>query len=135
MRMFGIRLGYYSEDPEVCYQIDSMMDFVEDVIDIFFKYPLPKVAFHGELGDEDAWFANFWDRFIPVIENRLAKHGQKFLAGTKKPTIADFKAAYFWSTVFADTPNNFYPEAVRTRIMNKVTSEAPNFLRWCESMK
>ena len=42
--------------------------------------------------DFDPWFANFWDRVIPVLEARLAEHGMKFLAGTERPTIADFKA-------------------------------------------
>ena len=37
------------------------------------------------------WFAEYWDRIIPVIEARLAEHGEKFIAGTSRPTIADFK--------------------------------------------
>ena len=45
MRMFGIRLGYYTEDPDTAYEIDSIMDFVEDLTDVFFEYPLPAVAF------------------------------------------------------------------------------------------
>ena len=43
--MFGIRLGYYTEDPDTAYEIDSIMDFVEDLTDVFFEYPLPAVAF------------------------------------------------------------------------------------------
>ena len=39
-----------------------------------------------------AWFEAFWDKVIPVLEARLAEHGAKFLAGTARPTIADFKA-------------------------------------------
>ena len=46
LRMLAIRTGYYTTDPMVAYKIDSMCDFIEDVVDIFFKYPLPAVAFH-----------------------------------------------------------------------------------------
>ena len=31
LRMLGIRLGYYSDDPMVCFQIDSIVDFCESL--------------------------------------------------------------------------------------------------------
>mmetsp|Transcript_36908 Transcript_36908/g.48503 ORF Transcript_36908/g.48503 Transcript_36908/m.48503 type:complete len:202 (+) Transcript_36908:24-629(+) len=135
LRMLGIRLGYYTEDPDVAYQIDSMCDFIEDVVDIYFAYQLPHLVFKRDLGDEDTWFSKFWDRYLGVMEARLSDHGKKFIAGTERPTIADFKAAIFWPLVFVDSPENTYPQAVRDRLMQKAQSEAPHFLRWSETMK
>lgn len=110
LRMLGIRNGYYSEDPMIAYNIDSICDFIEDVVDIFFKYPLPAVAFHRAPGDADAWFADFWEKLVPVLDKRLAGHGKPFIAGTDRPTIADFKASIFWGIVFQDCrgEQNFY---------------------------
>jgi len=31
LRMLGIRLGYYSEDSQTCWAIDSIVDFCEDL--------------------------------------------------------------------------------------------------------
>lgn len=40
---------------------------------------------------KDTWFSGYWDVILPVLEKRF-DHGKKFIAGTTKPTIADFKA-------------------------------------------
>ena len=39
----------------------------------------------------DAWIAAFWSKIIAIMEKRLAAHGMNFIAGTERPTIADFK--------------------------------------------
>ena len=31
LRNLGIRLGYYSEDADICYSIDSLCDFADDL--------------------------------------------------------------------------------------------------------
>ena len=41
LRMLAIRLGYYSEDPMTCWQIDSMMDFCEDLFGKFSAFYAP----------------------------------------------------------------------------------------------
>ena len=41
LRMLAIRLGYYSEDPMTCWQIDSMMDFCEDLFGKFATFYAP----------------------------------------------------------------------------------------------
>ena len=91
--MLGIRLGYYSEAPMTCYAIDSMIDFVEDHQVKFTKYIIPVTQ--GKIITEEGsqeWFESYWDKVISVIDTRLAGHGETFIAGTKKPTVADFKA-------------------------------------------
>lgn len=93
LRMLGIRLGYYSEAPMTIYAIDSMIDFVEDHQVKFTKYIIP-VTQGQKITEEGSqeWFEGYWDKVIPIIDARLADHGEKFIAGTKRPTIADFKA-------------------------------------------
>ena len=90
LRMLAIRLGYYVEDPETAYAIDSLCDFMDDLVPKFSAYLFPLTK--GEpLGDPEAWLTEFWDKMISVVERRMNKHGKKFVAGTDRPTIADFK--------------------------------------------
>ena len=135
LRMLAIRLGYYTTDPDVAYSIDSICDFIEDVVDIYFEYPLPKVAFHKPLGDADAWIAKFWDKLLPVLDGRLAAHGKKFIAGTDRPTMADFKASIFWGITFQDVKGeeNLYSDEVLGKIRAKAEA-FPHYLRWSEAM-
>ena len=94
LRMLGVRHGYYSDDPMTAWKIDSLVDFMEDKQGPHAALYLP--LFGGATAIDpahvDPWFANFWDKVIPVLEARLSEHGKKFLAGTDRPTIADFKA-------------------------------------------
>ena len=94
LRMLGVRHGYYADDPMTAWKIDSLVDFMEDKQGPHAALYLP--LFGGATAIDpahvDPWFANFWDKVIPVLEARLAEHGKKFLAGTDRPTIADFKA-------------------------------------------
>ena len=51
LRMLGIRFGgYYSSDPQTAYEIDSLMDFQEDILNKFGGYVFPKVMGKGEVG-------------------------------------------------------------------------------------
>lgn len=93
LRMLGVRHGYYSEDPMTCWAIDSLVDYMEDMQGPHTSIYAPMLG--GAQFDESmapAWFEKFWDKIIPVLEARLSGHGKKFLAGTERPTIADFKA-------------------------------------------
>jgi len=83
LRQLGMRLGYYHEDPLKCWAIDSLIDYVEDLHTKFAEYILPVMEGDG-LTDKDGqiWLDEYWNRLIPVLENRLAEHGQSFVAGT-----------------------------------------------------
>ena len=99
LRMLGMRLGYYTDEFEEdeneaaqqAFDIDSLCDFMEDIILVQSKYILP--AFSGDEVDEDPreYLKDFWDKQIIVVNNRLVNHGQPFVGGTQNPTIADFK--------------------------------------------
>ena len=98
----GRKLGYYSDDAIVQYNIDALLDFHEDIIEKYGKYILPKVFMGGELGDLEMFLNGFWDNHLRIIEGRLAKSGKPFVAGTDAPTIADFKLIAQWTTTFPD---------------------------------
>lgn len=93
LRMLGVRHGYYSDDPMTCWRIDSLVDYLEDKMKDHFIIYGPMLG-GNPLAEDKAgdWFAKFWDMVIPVCEARLVEHGKKFLGGTDRPTIADFKA-------------------------------------------
>ena len=38
LRMLAIRTGYYHEDPLICWNIDSLMDYYEDMVPKKQKY-------------------------------------------------------------------------------------------------
>ena len=46
------------------------------------------------------------EKVAKMVHNRISKHGKKYIAGTDKPTIADFKAASF---VMATVANDMAP--------------------------
>ena len=48
--MLGIKLGYYSDNPDVVYKIDSLCDFAEDLQPKFDAYVLPFLN-DGSFGD------------------------------------------------------------------------------------
>ena len=76
LRMLGMRLGYYNDDSMVCWRIDSLIDFVEDLHGKFAEYVLP-VMEGGGLSESkgQAWLVDYWDKLIPVLERRLTEHG------------------------------------------------------------
>ena len=110
LRMLGVRLGYYTTDPNTAWAIDSIVDFVEDLQPKFAGWLFPAVQ-GGQLeaGEgADQWIADYWDKVIPVIDARLAAHGKPFIGGTDRPTIADFKAI---QTVVSSNPE-FNPACI-----------------------
>ena len=78
--------------------------------------------------------ADYWDKIIPVVEARLAGHGKKFIAGTDRPTIADFKC--FQNVIHALPSNSacVVPANVQAQLEAKFTASA-HFGRWVEAMK
>ena len=91
--MLAIRLGYYSFDYNICWAIDSLMDFNEDIYPKFISY-IQNLMENGEILEDKLgkkWVKHFWMPQINFIEKRLRSHMKHFVAGTSKPTCADFK--------------------------------------------
>jgi hypothetical protein len=131
----GIRHGYYHEDPMVCWKIDSIIDYMEDKQGAHVAIYAPLLggaAFDESMAGE--WFTKFWDVVIPVLDARLVEHGERFLAGTQRPTIADFKA---FQTVFMNLESN-RGCALSAQLLNRVKTRmqaSPAYWRWVQNME
>ena len=136
LRMLGIRLGYYTDDPITAWAIDSLVDFAESNQPKFGGYVYPFARFGNPLdeADGDAWIERSWGVVCPVYEKRLAEHGRKFIGGTDTPTIADFKCFQHnigFTELNASTPIS---RAVLDKI-NAKFAQYPAYSRWVENMK
>ena len=79
------------------------------------------------------WMTNFWGKVIPVISKRLQGHGKKFIAGTDRPTIADFKA---FQTVWPNletNPASCLSPATKQLVKSAMMADA-TYYRWVQSM-
>ena len=136
IRMLGIRLGYYHDDPMTCWQIDSIVDFMEDMMVPHMKPFMPMLgggAFDESCVDSD-WMPNFWGKMISVLSKRLQGHGKQFLAGTDRPTIADFKA---YQTIDKSLDANVarpYQGATADKVKSAIAADA-SFARWVAAMQ
>ena len=106
LRMVGKRTGFYSNDPNVAWQIDSAAEHVEDQMGAYNTYA-QGFAGRGSFTQEDIdALKPGLEKVAKMVHNRISKHGKKYIAGTDKPTIADFKAASF---VMATVANDMAP--------------------------
>ena len=69
---------------------------------------------------------------IDVLENRMVNHGKPFLAGTDRPTIADFKAFQFVTNGLIGN-GCATDAATKQRVMSKI-DDSPCYKRWVEAM-
>ena len=132
-RFLGIRMGYYSSDPMTIWQIDSIVDFVEGHQGTMNNFFLPVLG-GASLTESDGhtWLSDYWDKILPVIEARLAEHGQPFIAGTPRPTIADFRAfAPVMGTL--QNPASACPRPVLDALQSKIDGYGA-YKRWVAKM-
>ena len=98
--MLGIRLGYYSKDPNTMWAIDSLIDFMEDNYDDMLDWGAT-IIFGGFASlEHDAKFLAYYDKMVPFLSKRLEGHGKKYIAGTDTMTIADLKVYQGFTSVF-----------------------------------
>ena len=98
--MLGIRLGYYSTDPNTMWAIDSLIDFMEDNYGGMLGRAAA-VVFGGQPTPEmDAKFLAYYDKMVPFLTKRLEGHGKKYIAGTATMTIADLKVYQGFTAIF-----------------------------------
>ena len=72
LRMLGIRLGYYSEDPMTAWAIDSLVDFAEDHQGKFVGFVFPAVmGGQLDLSKAEEWIESSYGKVIPIYEKRL----------------------------------------------------------------
>lgn len=134
LRMLGIRLGYYTEDPAHAWAIDSLVDFAESFQGKIVGYIFPAVqGGQVDVTKADEWLANGFDKLCAVYEKRLAGHGKKYLAGDKL-TIADFKCFQHWITASECNTATPLPREVLDK-QNACIAKYSNVARWVETMK
>ena len=101
LRMLGIRFGYYSTDPQTMWEIDSLLDLIEENMDAAWV-PARTAIMQQESSEEERnnW-AGFFDKILPILEGRLAQHpGKSYIAGTDRLTIADLKIYSCFIAIF-----------------------------------
>ena len=113
LRFLAIRLGYYTSDAQIAWNIDSILDYTEDLYGKFVGFMAPLI-FTGALDETkaDAWITNFWTPYIKFMEARLAAHGKTYIAGTDTPSCADFKCFQVCVTFIPENSAMALPAAV-----------------------
>ena len=109
LRFLGRKYGYYPEDPETAWKIDSTIDAVEDYLNAYFK-------FNFESNEEKkAIFKEAWLKLLPTwvaaIEKRITSNGGKYVAG-EKITIADFALATVGFNMLLNEANPSYADSL-----------------------
>jgi glutathione S-transferase len=109
LRFLGRKYGYYPEDPETAWKVDSTIDAVEDYLNAYFKYNFEKDE------DKKAIHKENWLKMLPVwvaaIEKRITSNGGKYVAG-EKITIADFALAAAGFNMLLNEANPHYSESL-----------------------
>jgi len=134
LRFLGIRHGYYPEDPMCAYEVDSLMDFMEDLYPVHRKYIMPMFMGQPITGGHEEVMKNCYCRIFDAIETRMNTHGKKFVAGTDRPTIADFKLFAPLCSLGKLNPMSAYPEECKEMMAQKA-HEKPGVMRWIMTMK
>jgi glutathione S-transferase len=109
LRYLGRTYGYYPNDAELAWKIDSTIDAVEDYVVAYFKYNFESNE------EKKAVFKENWLKNLPMwvaaIEKRLEANGGKYIAGDKI-TIADFALAYVGFGLLLNEANPHYAESL-----------------------
>jgi hypothetical protein len=91
-------------DPNICWQIDSAMEYIEDVFSETGKSIIG--SWFSCKGINEAAQVDYikrLDKTSAFVERRLTGHGKRFLAGTDSVTIADCKLAnIYFGTIYND---------------------------------
>ena len=133
LRTLGIRVGYYSEDPQICYNIDSLLDFFEDGIPLYVPYSFKGVAgFPTDDSDLEKW-NNFWPKYTKVLEDRLAAHKKNFAAGTDSLTIADLKI-WHCMILILEQPDNPTPQEQKDYARAEI-AKCPNLTAYLDRLR
>ena len=121
LRMMGIRLGYYSTDPNTMWAIDSLLDFLEDNYESMLGRCSKQIFGQEPTAEDDEKFLAYYDKTVPLLTARLEKHGKKYIAGTDKLTIADIKV-YQGFTVIFENPANLAPQELKDKALAKIAA-------------
>ena len=91
LRMLGIRFGFYTTDANTAWEIDSLLDFMEEKYNDMITYCFKPLTGQTVSEEDKAKFDAYFEAVIPFLEARLNSHNKKWIAGTDNITIADLK--------------------------------------------
>ena len=94
LRLLGLKYGYYpgASNPQACWEIDSMVDALGDVMNGLYKgifAPTPEAKEEGI----KTYFSQILPKWLEAVQKRLNKKDpkeRKYIVGDKNPSIADF---------------------------------------------
>ena len=109
LRYLGRRFGYYSEDPETAWRIDSTIDAVDDFFTSYFK-----VHFEADEAKREAAKISFLTDVLPkwllAIEKRLKNNVTPNYIVGESMTIADFTLATASFNVLFNEGNPYFKD-------------------------
>ena len=130
LRMLGIRHGMYTTDANQAWEIDSLLDFMEDNYNDMIGYCF-KPVIGAPVTDEDRQkFDAYFGKMVPFLNQRLEGHGKKWIAGTDHFSIADLKV-YQGLVMLLEIEANPVPQEAKDAVRQKIaeTSRLRNYLR------
>ena len=109
LRYLGRRFGYYPDDAETAWRVDSTIDAVEDFFTSYFR-----VHFEGDETKKEAAKAKFLSDFLPkwldAIEKRIKNNENPNYIVGGKITIADFALAAAAFNLLLNEANPLYKD-------------------------
>ena len=109
LRYLGRQHGYYPDDAEVAYKIDSTIDAVEDFLQSNNKWRF-EADETRKAAAKETFLKTFLPKWIDAIEKRIASNStQKFIVGDKI-TIADFALAAVTFNILLNELNPVFAE-------------------------
>ena len=133
LRMLGMRTGMYSQDAKIMWEIDSLLDFMEENWAHANSYGVATLFKGGVFTEEtEEQWKGYWTKMIPFLAGRLAKHDKKWVAGTDEMTVADLKA-YHTFVLFLEHPSNPTPEEQKEFARTKI-AEHPRLAQYVREL-
>ena len=119
LRMLGIRYGMYSTEANICWNIDSLIDFMEENFNDMLTYCMkPLLGAPVEDADKQK-YEGYFEKMIPFLNARCESHDKKWIAGTDHFTIADLKV-YQGMLMSLEIESNPAPADVKEAMRQKI---------------
>ena len=128
--MLGIRHGMYTTDANQAWEIDSLLDFMEDNYNDMIGYCFKPVVGASVTDEDKQKFDAYFDKMVPFLNQRLEGHGKKWIAGTDHFSIADLKV-YQGLVMLLEVEANPVPQEAKDAVRSKIneTSRLRNYIR------
>jgi|LauGreDrversion4_2_1035121.scaffolds.fasta_scaffold1141662_2 glutathione S-transferase len=108
LRYIGRSHGYYPEDPETAWKVDSTIDAVEDYLTSYFRLVFESNEEKKKQQHEN--FFKFLPNWLDAIEKRIKNNeNPHFVVGSKR-TIADFALGVVGFNLLLNEANPHYAE-------------------------